>query len=138
MCKRSPKTRGQCLNRRTVRTFFYELIDYLGLPRIPLYVRDELISSDDTACGIFNLNKNKEPYIVVWKDGWTKDVVQHEIIHYFQFLIYGDYLFNVNTLPECPFELEAESLENLPKFRLKKYFKYCRLILDLKKGKNLC
>jgi len=135
MRKRSRKAKGQCLDRREVRAYFYQLLDYLDLPRIPLYVRGETISSD-SALGIFNLNKNKEPYVVVWRDGWKKSVIQHEIIHYFQFLIYGDNLFHVHALPECPFELEAESLEILSKSRLKKYFKYCRLILDLKKGKT--
>ena len=127
----TPRTRR--FNRKSVRTYFYSLLDYLGLPRIPLYAREEPTSSEDDAWGIFNLDKNKEPYIVLWKDGWTSSIIKHEVIHYLQFLLYGEKFLYVVSDPD-PYELEAEALENLSRVRLKKYVNSRLIIRDLQKG----
>lgn len=120
-------------NRKTLRVYFYALLDYLDLPRIPLYVRDEDTSSTEEAWGIFDLNKNKEPFIVIWRGGWNKVVVHHEVIHYVQYLVHGEEFLSVKHIPD-PYELEAESLERLPRARLKKYIESCLIIRDLQKG----
>lgn len=112
--------------KHTARRYFEKLRKYLELPEIRLliYSREE---SRKNNIGIFNTGKNGKPYIALWKLGWNKRVIQHELIHYVQYLAEGEKIWDVayNGDPEKdPYEKEARSLQHLPKEQLKMYVEF--------------
>jgi hypothetical protein len=106
---------------REVREQFTKTVEFLGLPRIALYVREESLDKEGTNTGIFSLNKNGKPYIVLWREGWNSEIIQHELMHYVQYLVDEDSIFKTDGDEDDLFEKEAEVAGNMSLWDLKKY-----------------
>ena len=109
--------------RTRARKYFNSLLKYLNLPKVTLYLRDENHSLDNER-GIFKLNKNGQPYICLWKQGWDRATIKHEVIHYFQWLSEPNFWDSSEDDEGDMFEKEAYSLEELDEDSLKLYLEF--------------
>lgn len=115
--------------KNTLRKYFNELLNYLEIPKPKLYIRVEGTSSEGFV-GTFSTDKNGSPYVCLWRGGWNRFTVRHEIIHYYQFLCHGVKIWETSG-EEDPFEKEAKSLEVLDEASLKMYTEFRRKIADI-------
>lgn len=127
MWSRPPKNLGADvgLDKDKAKIYFCKLLKKLNLPKIKVIFRSASNSCHPTnpSVGHFQVGK-AGPYIVLWKEGMTKRVIRHEIIHYIQYLIHGNRIWtHTKTLygDGDHYEWEAEALEGLTDKNLKKY-----------------
>jgi len=103
----------------TVKEFTNYIIKACKIPNLKIICRQSSCSKPGGLYGQFSVDKNKNPFIIFWREGWDQRIVRHELTHYVQYLIDGSRIFETNYLTRSgynrsdPFEAEAEIAESM-------------------------